>query len=84
MDTVTERISELNEKTKISINPKQFWAFIISILFLGSIYNTLEKRISHVEVVTQQQQQYGEEIQLIRETVIRIEGKLNLKQDKYR
>ena len=36
-----------------------------------------------MEATTIQQSQYGREIQFIRESVIRIEGKLDLKQDKY-
>lgn len=74
---------ELNDQTKISFKPNQIFAVIAAIIVMGGAYASIDSRLSAMEATTKQQAQYGREIQFIRESVIRIEGKLDLKQDKY-
>ena len=74
---------ELNDQTKISFKPNQIFAAIGVLIVLVGTYISIDSRLSAMEATTIQQSQYGREIQFIRESVIRIEGKLDLKQDKY-
>ena len=74
---------ELNDQTKISFKPNQIFAVIGVLIVLVGTYISIDSRLSAMEATTIQQSQYGREIQFIRESVIRIEGKLDLKQDKY-
>lgn len=74
---------ELNDQTKISFKPNQIFAAIGMLIVLVGTYISIDSRLSAMEATTIQQSQYGREIQFIRESVIRIEGKLDLKQDKY-
>ena len=74
---------ELNDQTKISFKPNQIFAAIGVLIVLVGTYISIDSRLSAMEATTLQQSQYGREIQFIRESVIRIEGKLDLKQDKY-
>ena len=74
---------ELNDQTKNSFKPNQIFAAIGVLIVLVGTYISIDSRLSAMEATTLQQSQYGREIQFIRESVIRIEGKLDLKQDKY-
>ena len=77
------RMMELNDQTKISVKPSQVFGLIAAIFLVGSMYASLNSRLQAVEERTKAQLEYGREIQFIRESVIRIEGKLDMKQDKY-
>jgi len=74
---------ELNDQTKISVKPIQIFAIIAAIFIFGTVYANLNSRLNLVEQKTVEQLEYGREIQFIRESVIRIEGKLDTKQDKF-
>lgn len=74
---------ELNDQTKISVKPIQIFSLIAAIFIFGTIFANLNARLNAVEIKTTEQLEYGREIQFIRESVIRIEGKLDTKQDKF-
>ena len=76
-------MKELDENTKISTRPVQFIAIISAIFVFGSVYSSMNGRLTMVENRLLEQETQGKQIQFIRESVIRIEGKLDTKQDKY-
>lgn len=79
MEQLTDRQKiELNEQTKISFKPTNVFVAIGAIFIFGAAYASINSRLSAMEALNM-----GKEIQFIRESVIRIEGKLDLKQDKY-
>ena len=83
MESNSPQRTEINEQTKFSVKTQQLFAIIALIFVLGMVYADLNSRLGAVEAKTKEQLQYGREIQFIRESVIRIEGKLDTKQDKY-
>ena len=76
-------MAELNDTTKISTKPAQMFAIIAAIFVFGSVFSNVNERLNSMEKRVNLQEENTKQIQFIRESVIRIEGKLDTKQDKY-
>ena len=76
-------MKEINENTKIATRPAQFLAITAAIFVFGGVYASMNGRLTIVENRLLEQETQSKQIQFIRESVIRIEGKLDTKQDKF-